>query len=139
MMTFVPYEDFELVARVLDYDLLRQQRYEAWSIYRHLQMDSPQIGADLGIKMWQGHESWLLALGAALCWEWENRNGAEDALQQRFKRALDVEPMTPYPAWLGEPLLHISHRSALLRLDPMYYQELWPGVEPTLPLIWPTD
>ena len=42
------------------------------------------------------------------------------------------------PLWLGDPTFHASHRSNLLRKDPVFYgKHGWS--EPTdLPYVWPT-
>lgn len=41
------------------------------------------------------------------------------------------------PPWLGDPALHLSHRSALLRKDPHFYGPLFPGDPDDLPYVWP--
>jgi hypothetical protein len=41
------------------------------------------------------------------------------------------------PPWLGEPAVHVSHRSALLRKDPVYYRPFFPTEPDDLPYVWP--
>jgi hypothetical protein len=41
------------------------------------------------------------------------------------------------PAWLGDPALHRSHQSALLRKDPEFYGPRFPEVPNDLPYVWP--
>ncbi|WP_344904429.1 hypothetical protein [Actinomadura meridiana] len=41
------------------------------------------------------------------------------------------------PPWLGDPALHRSHRSALVRKDPDFYGPRFPGVPADLPYVWP--
>jgi len=41
------------------------------------------------------------------------------------------------PSWLGDPDVHRSHQSALLRKDPDHYRDLFPGVPDDLPYVWP--
>ena len=41
------------------------------------------------------------------------------------------------PAWLGDEVLHLSHRSALLRKEPDWYGTLFPGLSDDLPYRWP--
>jgi hypothetical protein len=43
------------------------------------------------------------------------------------------------PPWLGDPALHLSHRSALLRKDPGFYGPLFPGDPDDLPYVWPVS
>jgi hypothetical protein len=41
------------------------------------------------------------------------------------------------PSWLGEPALHRSHQSALVRKLPEHYRPLFPEVPDDLPYVWP--
>lgn len=41
------------------------------------------------------------------------------------------------PPWLGAPDFHRSHQSALVRKDPAFYREHFPGVPDDLPYVWP--
>jgi hypothetical protein len=41
------------------------------------------------------------------------------------------------PPWLGDPVFHESHRSALVRKDPGFYQPLFGEVPDDLPYVWP--
>ena len=41
------------------------------------------------------------------------------------------------PPWLGDPALHRSHQSALLRKDPDFYGPRFPEVPDDLPYVWP--
>ena len=41
------------------------------------------------------------------------------------------------PPWLGDPALHRSHQSALVRKDPEFYGPRFPGVPDNLPYVWP--
>lgn len=41
------------------------------------------------------------------------------------------------PPWLGDPGLHRSHQSALLRKDPAWYAARFPGVPADVPFLWP--
>jgi hypothetical protein len=41
------------------------------------------------------------------------------------------------PPWLGDPALHRSHQSSLLRKDPDWYRPLFPDTPDDLPYVWP--
>ena len=43
----------------------------------------------------------------------------------------------PMPPWLGNPDLHLSHRSRLIAKDPRFYSPLFPGTDPDLEYVWP--
>ena len=41
------------------------------------------------------------------------------------------------PPWLGDPALHRSHQSSLVRKDPAHYRRFFPDVPDDLPYVWP--
>ena len=41
--------------------------------------------------------------------------------------------------WLGDPAVHRSHQSALVRKDPDHYRPLFPDVPDDLPYVWPAS
>jgi hypothetical protein len=43
------------------------------------------------------------------------------------------------PPWLGDPDVHRSHRSALLRKDPDHYRALFTDVPDDLAYVWPVS
>jgi len=75
-----------------------------------------------------------------MCREWISR-GYNDSLLPFFEDAADQYSSDGRndapPAWLGEDALHASHRSNLLRKDPVYYAR-YNWIEPSnLPYVWP--
>ncbi|MEW9532718.1 MSMEG_6728 family protein [Microbispora sp. NPDC049125] len=52
---------------------------------------------------------------------------------------IDLAAAGELPPWLGDPALHVSHRSALLRKDPDFYGPLFPGDPDDLPYVWPAS
>ena len=113
--------------------------------------------------MWKGHERALSAYLLVVCKEWQRRGfsdglgvgasillgltspaaalGSELSSVQRIGRwAADRGPLpsTGHPAWWGDSALHASHRSNLIRKDPIHYGQ-WGWSEPAdLPYVWPT-
>ena len=45
--------------------------------------------------------------------------------------------MTEQAPWLGDPAVHRSHQSALVRKNPDHYRPLFPDVPDDLPYVWP--
>jgi hypothetical protein len=132
MQTFLPCADFGECARRLDNRRLGNQRLEALIILRTLR------GENAGgwrrhpaVKMWRGHENELAHYLNAMIDEWVRR-GYHNTIRRRRVRL----PLKP-PRWLGDERLHASHRSNLLRKDPVYYGQFGWREPPDLPYYWP--
>jgi hypothetical protein len=86
--------------------------------------------------MWRGHERSLLCYGIDICKEWIRR-GYQDTLLQWFLHqptaSFDPHP----PSWLGDVAFHASHRSNLLRKDPVWYGQFEWTESADLPYVWP--
>lgn len=41
------------------------------------------------------------------------------------------------PPWLGDEALHLSHRSAVVRKDPVHHRSVFLDVLDDLPCVWP--
>lgn len=147
MNTFLPLPSFRASAAVLDNKRTGKQRLECKQILLCL-------GVTVGehkpgkrgwrnhpaVRMWAGYELQLSAYAILICRAWRAR-GFKDTLLVQFmgvyhelrKKAVS----NPYPAWFGCPEFHASHRSNLLRKDPVYYSQFgW--LEPNdLPYVWP--
>lgn len=139
MQTFLPYAGFEQSARCLDHRRLGKQRVEAKLILTTL-MEGGDWAHHPAVCMWRGHELVLARYGAAVCEEWVNR-GSKDQFWQWFvdvSANLGLET-TDEPSWLGDPALHASHRSNLLRQDPTFYKQYGWKEPPDLPFVWPVS
>jgi hypothetical protein len=165
MQTFLPYEDFQASAEVLDYRRLGKQRVETWQILRALAGETKGWTNHPASKMWRGHETLLAEYGMVMCREWIRR-GYNDTMLQRFEELLesttqrhdevDPDPSDPSdpsdpltsqrrdevspggrPEWLGRPEFHRSHQSNLIRKDPEYYGPVFAGVPSDLEYVWP--
>lgn len=131
MQTFLPYPDFTESAKVLDYRRLGKQRVEAYQIYRTLTGAGKGWENHPATKMWRGHENTLAFYFNIMCHEWICRG---------YKNTMTIiEPtgLFTMPSWFNNDALHASHRSNLLRKDPVWYGQFnW--TEPTdLPYVWP--
>ena len=114
-------------------------------------------------KMWASSPFALAAYTLAVCEEWKFR-GYSDGLALGARVLLGLAPATSAinstlasvrrigswvracgalrpagpPPWWGSPAFHASHRSNLIRKDPIFYGQ-WNWSEPAdLPYIWPT-
>jgi len=153
MQTFLTYEDFEASARTLDDKRLGKQRVETlqvmgvlvaafWDNAEGAVRDREPRGwrTHPVVLMWRGHEGALLDYQRATCEVWTQR-GFNDTCYAKTAalvahRFADAPP-TGRPAWIGDPALHRSHQSNLIRKDPEIYGPLFPGVPADLEYVWP--
>lgn len=136
MQTFLPYDDFAASAVALDYRRLGKQRVESLQIYQTLTVGGGWKNHP-AIKMWQGHEWWLLSYAVEMCCEWRRR-GYRDNLLPRFLDAIDPIEIVPQPPpWLGLEELHSSHRANLIRKDPKHYGAFGWTEQPADGYWWP--
>jgi len=81
--------------------------------------------------MWKGYENALSAYLAACIAEWIRRG---------YKNTMAMPTMIEsyvLPPWFGQLDFHASHRSNLLRKDPIFYNKLGWNEAPDLPYVWP--
>jgi hypothetical protein len=142
MQTFLPYPDFQQSAAALDRARLGKQRVEALQTLRALVIPEYGWQSHPAIRMWMGHGPALTMYGLAMVDEWIARGG-EDTTRAKI---LEFAPQADHaayadkiamPPWLGEPDLHLSHRSRLLQKEPRFYSEVFPGTPADLEYVWP--
>lgn len=151
MQTFLPFADFDRSARSLDTKRLGKQRVETLQVMRALTVAGYGWRNHPAARMWRGHRPSLMAYQDATCTEWERR-GFADTCREKTLAVLAIPSLltpqiddllpyesgdTPPPPWLGRDDLHESHRSNLLRKDPGFYADLFPGTRPDLDYVWP--
>lgn len=139
MNTFLPYPSFRASAKVLDNKRLGKQRMEVWQIYLALTKKDYGWKNHPAVKMWKGFERALVDYGQSICIEWQSR-GFKDQMLNRFvkaERKLSLRNDFLLPSWLGCPGFHGSHRSNLLRKNPIYYGNFGWKESIDLPYIWP--
>lgn len=128
-MTFLPYKEFNKSAIVLDGRRLGKQRSESKILINGGWPYHPIS------KMWANYKPALIKYTWEICKEWRNRgykdtvylfliNTAfeEGLISERTVSAMNDLVFTE-PKWLGNPFLHASHRSNLLRKLPNYYSQ----------------
>ena len=134
MQTFLPHESFEKSAQVLDWRRLGKQRVEAHQVLNVLLGRTETKGwVNHPItRMWDSYEP-ALQLYFNLCVEeWVNRG---------YNNTMVLEDVPEpggilYPHWLGNDLLHSSHRANLLRKDKEYYSKFCWNEDSTNPYCW---
>jgi hypothetical protein len=137
MQTFLPYEEFERSAQVLDRLRLGKQRVEVIQLLRAC-LENSGWKNHPATKMWKNYESGLVEYGLIICQEWQKRGYKDSCL----KKIMDIQYQynlysTARPKWLGNKDFHISHQSNLLRKDEEYYRKFFPDTPNNLPYVWP--
>lgn len=144
MQTFLPYEDFVASAAVLDDRRLGKQRVETYQILRALTWPEYGWKNHPATRMWRGFTPALVRYGLDVCDAWEAR-GRADATRAALlgftggavPELAELRRDGQLPPWLGEPSVHVSHRSALLRKDLEFYRPFFPAEPDDLAYTWP--
>lgn len=149
MQTFLPYADFVATAKVLDAKRLGKQRVETIQVLRGLVVAGYGWRHHPAVKMWRGYEEALVRYGLDMVDVWTATGRADTTAatlladlgtraEVRTQEALALAG--ELPPWLGDPAVHHSHQSALLRKDPGFYRPLFgPDVPDDLPYVWPAS
>lgn len=140
MQTFLPYPDYSATAKVLDYKRLGKQRVECKQILLAMQRGNGGWARHPATLMWASHKTSLCLYAIAMCSEWLSR-GYKDTLLPWFTNEHHQLLLGGYihtdPSWIGDEALHASHRSNLLRKDPIYYSQFGWTETPDLEYVWP--
>jgi hypothetical protein len=139
MQTFLPFPDFSASARVLDSPRLGKQRVEALQVQRAIVLPAYGWQNHPAMRMWRGYIPALTRYALAMVDEWTARGHADStrSLIAEFDPGAESDDTPALPSWLGDEALHLSHRSNLVRKAPEIYAEIFPGVPPDLPYVWP--
>jgi hypothetical protein len=141
MQTFLPFECFQSSAKVLDQKRLGKQRVEVLQLLNaisKIKNKEPVRGWKNHpcTRMWKDYSNALVFYGVAICTEWINRCYNDTCLDKINFHYNEKEPMV-IPKWLGNPDLHLSHKSNLIQKDPFFYGNMWPNVPNNLEYVWP--
>lgn len=146
MQTFLPYPDFDACAACLDVKRLGKQRVECMQIILALSGDEEKPTAwrcHPASQMWRHHIRALADYTFAMCKHWRSL-GYNDIVERDVRARLEwvISHATYYqipgkPSWLGDDRLHASHRSNLLRKDPVFYGKFNWRENATLEYFWP--
>lgn len=134
MQTFLVDQNWYQSARQLDNKRLGKQRVEAMQILRVLAGETKGWKNHPAVLMWYGHEVALAHYHDIAIKEWVRR-GFRNNMPMRSS-SLSSFTLTA-PPWAYDPRIVNSHRSNLLRKDPVFYGQYGWNVGPDLPYYWP--
>jgi hypothetical protein len=135
MQTFLPLDDFQLSAEALDNARLGKQRVEVLQILKAI-IDGEGWIHHPATHMWRGHTNALVQYGIDVCREWVKR-GKADTCKDKITAYLRPNETHQPPPWFGLRDFHASHRSNLLRKDPIFYAKFCWTEPNNLPYCWP--
>lgn len=146
--SFLPHADFERSARALGTKRLGKQRVEVIQVVRALTWPGYGWAYHPALLMWKGHEEALGRYGLTCCQVWTELGHGDtcaatipaDLVSSGVPLILTQRELAlagALPGWFGDPELHLSHQSSLLRKDPDWYGPRFPCVSPDLPYRWP--
>ena len=126
MQTFLPHKDFSETAKHLDRKRLIKQSVENLQVLKSLSGYYDRTGAWVNhpaVKMWRGHEDWLLLYNEAIVREIILR-GYKNSTRETFdsiyqENFIALESESPW--WLGNESLHYSHKGRLYEKDQESY------------------
>lgn len=133
MQTFLPFADYRQGFECLDDLRLRNQVCrECLTLLRGGWQNHPAS------KMWQGHFHELARYSIHGMLVLQQRSKCYIEVTNELYQIRNSFPDTGAPKWLGDPALHASHRSNLLRKDPVWYGQFNWSEPDNLPYVWPT-
>ena len=141
MQTFLPYPDYAECAKVIDDKRLWKQVLEAKQILATIRGDSKAWGNHPAVTMWRGYHDSLRGYLMTMVQEWLNRRIGDGISLEDYwvgDKSILCYTEDDIPHWIEDERLHSSHRSNLLRKDPVWYGQFgW--VEPDdMPYYWPS-
>ena len=128
-------------AKILDTKRLGKQRVEAYQLLKALRGDYDSTGAWVNhpaTVMWRGNEYELALYGLTVSVEFHERGFDGTNMIEKFNEELMrhcESNREEYPWWVDHPLLHLTHRSNLIRKFPEYYGGF--SVPDNIPYVWP--
>lgn len=141
MQTFLPYPSFTASAEALDYRRLGKQRVETFQLLRALTVPGHGFRHHPAAKMWDGHLPALASYGLVMTDAWIAQGRADTVRAKILPFAPEVDGIPQedldLPPWLGDPALHLSHQSNLIRKDAEFYRPMFGDVPDDLPYVWP--
>lgn len=138
MQTFLPIDNFEGSAFLLDNLRLNKQIVEAYQILKNVS----NLNQDVWINhpatlMWKDNSSAIEQYIKFLIIEWWERGKNGHSLI--YDSITQTQEQIWLPYWFGDPLFHASHRSNLLLKDDFYKKFCWIELnQPYIPYVWPT-
>ena len=138
MQIFLPYPDMRKSLQVLDNKRLGKQRVETYQIISAI-TGRPKLDGT-PYKGWLNHpctimwKDYLPALKMYLNYsiaEWIVRGFNNTMNFEQY-----IEEQVVLPKWFGDSKFHDSHKSNLLKKDPLFYSQYNWNVNPENPYVW---
>lgn len=137
MQTFLPYPSFTRSLECLDYRRLCKQRLEA------MQLINSTLKLERGehVKGWANHPARTMWNGYLDALKLYHNLAIREWVRRGYKNTMKTFDNLPtyikFPHWIGNENFHASHRSNLLRKDPIWYGQFGWTEPSTLEYIWP--
>lgn len=118
MQTFLPSEDFNTCAQVLDNKRLNKQHLECFQIINVLEGQTTAWANHPAVRMWVGYTDALKYYANCMKSECLSRGFRSEKIP-----FYQIPSSFKFPKWLGDSLVHISHRSNLARKLYSHYSQ----------------
>ena len=131
MQTFLPDENYEESARILDWRRLGKQRVEGMQIINAIENPNKQGWQNHPATiMWTPYLSALKLYTNVIIQEWMSRG------YNNNMKFYDLGNRMTKPHWIGKEEFHSSHRANLLRKDYEYYSQFGWTENSESPYVW---
>ena len=137
MQTFLPYSSLAQSVSCLDYRRLGKQRVEA------MQLVNSTLKLERGepVKGWANHPARIMWIGYMDALKLYHNICIAEWIKRGYNNTMKLyaipDKEIEMPHWLGDPKLHDSHKSNLLRKDFAFYSQYNWKVGPDLDYYWP--
>lgn len=132
MQTFLISSDYHESMRCLDKSRLGNQVWrEGLTLLRGKWPNHPAS------RMWRGYEYHLGLYLLAGCDVLAERGKEYPVVREKILTEMEKHKNTGSPPWINDEKFLASHRSNLLRKDPIWYGQFGWDESPDLPYVWP--
>lgn len=139
MQTFLPYPSFYDSLKVLDNKRLGKQRLEAMQLVN----STLKLAADPNVKVgWANHPARTMWRGYLDALKLYHNISIKEWVSRGFKNTMklyELPETITLPHWIGREDVHASHRSNLLRKDPIWYGQFGWTEPSNIEYVWPTS
>lgn len=137
MQTFLPYPSFYKSVACLDRKRLCKQRVEA------MQLVNSTLKLERGenVKGWANHPARTMWNGYLPALKLYHNLSIDEWVRRGYNNTMkhyDLPDNIQMPPWFGWEKLHASHRSNLLRKDPVWYGQFGWSEPDNIEYVWPT-